>query len=223
MTRPASIVLPRPTSSAISRLARAISMARTSGSSWKSSMLTPLRKGACRNPRSAFVAAPHLTASRNASSRFGVVSAGDRRKPGSFDDVRARLDFPDDFDLLAEAVFVDRRQRNEMLRSGVSVTGGRSLHVGDYPLPAPHLDELTRLGRRHDRHNFGTLDRATCSGALMRLRFQRRVQIVDVTYDAFPDRFAELDRNGVSDETADRLDDRSARLWPRICSSLGKL
>jgi hypothetical protein len=68
MTRPASMVLPRPTSSAMSRLTRAMSMARTSGSSWKSSMLTPLRNGACRNPRSALVAAPQRTASRKASS-----------------------------------------------------------------------------------------------------------------------------------------------------------
>src|SRR6218665_3191168 len=68
MTRPASMVLPRPTSSAMSRLTRAMSMARTSGSSWKSSMLTPLRNGAWRNPRSALVAAPQRTASRKASS-----------------------------------------------------------------------------------------------------------------------------------------------------------
>ena len=116
MTRPASIVFPKPTSSAISRLARAISMARTSGSSWKSSMLTPLRKGACRNPLSAFVAAPHLTASRNASSRSLSSWPADGRQAGSLDDVCARFDFPDDLDLLAQAVFVDRRQGDEMLR-----------------------------------------------------------------------------------------------------------
>ncbi|MCY1303736.1 hypothetical protein D9M70_534580 [compost metagenome] len=68
MTRPASMVLPRPTSSAISRFTRAMSMARTRGSSWKSWMLTPLRNGAWRKPRSALVAAPQRTASRKASS-----------------------------------------------------------------------------------------------------------------------------------------------------------
>ena len=68
ITRPASMVLPKPTSSAINRLARAILIARTKGSSWKSSMDTPLRKGACRKPLSALVAAPQRTASRKASN-----------------------------------------------------------------------------------------------------------------------------------------------------------
>ena len=35
---------------------------------------------------------------------------------------------------------------------------------------------------------------------------QWRLQSLDVTYDAFSDGFAELDGNGVSDESADRLD-----------------
>ena len=47
---------------------------------------------------------------------FGIVLAGDGREPGLLDDVRARFDFPDDLDLLAEAVFVYRRQGDEMLR-----------------------------------------------------------------------------------------------------------
>ncbi len=44
---PASMVLPRPTSSAISKLVRGIDRARTTGSSWYSSISMPGRNGAC--------------------------------------------------------------------------------------------------------------------------------------------------------------------------------
>ena len=37
-----------------------------------------------------------------------VVLAGDSGQPGAFDNVRTGFDFPDDFELLAEAVLVDR-------------------------------------------------------------------------------------------------------------------
>ena len=46
MTRPASMVLPKPTSSASSRLVRDDCSARRSGSSWYASTFAPLRNGA---------------------------------------------------------------------------------------------------------------------------------------------------------------------------------
>src|SRR6218665_619788 len=100
------MVLPRPTSSAMSRLTRAMSMARTSGSSWKSSMLTPLRNGAWRNPRSALVAAPHGIEEGVEHAR--IVLPRDGWQARALDDLSARLDLPDDFQFFAETVLVDR-------------------------------------------------------------------------------------------------------------------
>ena len=70
-TRPASMVLPRPTSSAISRFTRGMESARTTGSSWYSSTSMPLRKGDWRALSSAWDTAPQRTASRKACRRLG--------------------------------------------------------------------------------------------------------------------------------------------------------
>ena len=73
-------------------------------------MLTPLRNGACRKSAIGVRRRTPSDCIEKCFQPFGVVQAGDGRKPGFLDDVRAGLDFPDDFDLLAEAVFVDRRR-----------------------------------------------------------------------------------------------------------------
>ena len=100
-TRPASIVLPRPTSSASSRFTRGASIARATGSSWYSSTMTPERSGACSVFTSAEVTADQRTASRKAASRSGgskpagVTSgsepAGRTRRPGSTSQMTGRL------------------------------------------------------------------------------------------------------------------------------------
>ncbi len=66
---------------------------------------------------------------------------------GSLYDVSAWLYLPDDLDLLAEAVFVYRRQRNEVLRRGMSVFSGRSLRIRDHPLSTANFYQLARFGR----------------------------------------------------------------------------
>ena len=100
-TRPASMVLPRPTSSASSRFTRGASIARATGSSWYSSTITPERSGACSVFTSAEVTADQRTASRKAARRSGgskpvcVTSgsdpAGRARRPGSTSQMTWRL------------------------------------------------------------------------------------------------------------------------------------
>ena len=80
-TRPASIVLPRPTSSAMSRLTLGMARARATGSSWYSSIVMPDRNGAWSVRVSALATVPQRTASRKApscwgSSQFAGVTAG---------------------------------------------------------------------------------------------------------------------------------------------------
>ena len=99
-TRPASIVLPSPTSSASSRLTRGASMARATGSSWYGSTTTPDRSGDCRAFTSAEVNADQRTASRKAVRRSGgskpslVTSGSDlrgrMRRPGSTSQITGR-------------------------------------------------------------------------------------------------------------------------------------
>ncbi len=100
-TSPASIVFPRPTSSASSRFTRGASIARATGSSWYSSTTTPDRNGACRVFTSAEVTADQRTASKNAARRSGGSKpplmtsgkdpAGSTRRPGSTSQITGRL------------------------------------------------------------------------------------------------------------------------------------
>ena len=69
----------------------------------------------------------------------------------------AHLELPDDRELLAQPVLVDRLERDDVLGSGPSLVGGATgqpliLDVGDGPGRPPNLDHLPRLGyRRHSR------------------------------------------------------------------------
>lgn len=74
-TKPASMVLPKPTSSASSRFVRGEDSARRSGSSWYASTATPLWNGACTLRSSAEVTAPQRIASTNPARVFGSSKA----------------------------------------------------------------------------------------------------------------------------------------------------
>ena len=58
-----------------------MSMARTSGSSWKSSILTPLRKGACRNPLIRISRGTPSDGIQKCFQSFSVVLAADVGSP----------------------------------------------------------------------------------------------------------------------------------------------
>ena len=76
--------------------------------------------------------------------RVRVVLPRDRRQASPLDDLSARLDLPDDLQFFAEAVLVDRRQRQAVLRRTGIESGG--IDVGHHPLTAAHFDELSWLG-----------------------------------------------------------------------------
>src|SRR5690606_27243849 len=76
--------------------------------------------------------------------RVGVVLPSDRRQASPLDDLSAWLDLPDDLQFFAEAIFVDRRQRQAVLRRTNIESSG--IDVRHHPLPAAHLDELPWFG-----------------------------------------------------------------------------
>ena len=129
-TRPASIVLPRPTSSASSRLTRGASIARATGSSWYSSTITPERSGACSVFTSADVTADQRTASRKAARRSGGSKPvrGDLGQRACGEDPPTWLDFPDDRKALAVAAVLDAlqgQQRAAVAARALSLTTQR--------------------------------------------------------------------------------------------------
>src|SRR5690606_28132115 len=71
--------------------------------------------------------------------RIGIVLPGDGGQTSAFDDMRARLDFPDHLEFFAESILIDGGQRDGML---VHATQLGSVHLSHYPLPASNFDEL---------------------------------------------------------------------------------
>ena len=143
-TSPASIVLPRPTSSASSRFTRGASIARATGSSWYSSTTTPDRSGACRVFTSAEVTADQRTASRKAASRSGgsnppgVTSGSDPAGRTR----AARLNLPDDRQALPVPAVLHRLQHQQ----GAAVPARRG--IAHHPSLAPDLHQASLPGHR---------------------------------------------------------------------------
>jgi len=133
--------------------------ARTTGSSWKSSMAMPARKGACRVARvGAGQRAPAHGVEEGVQAPWLVerlgVEAGQR---SLLDDARARLEFPDHPGLLARPVVVNAGEGDEVLgpvRTGAQRVGRQraAADVGDDPRAVTHAHELARLGSRGRRH-----------------------------------------------------------------------
>ena len=88
-------------------------------------MSMPERNGDWMFRTSAVDAAPQRTASRKASSRSGGSKpVGSGRATFSMT-VGPRLDLPDDLELFAEGVVLDREQRDEVLgRAGAAPAAG---------------------------------------------------------------------------------------------------
>ena len=81
--------------------------------------------------------------------RRGVVDVlgADRRQLGALDDLRPGLDLPDDLELLARRVVLDRDQGHEVLDLPAVERRLRiALHLGDDPLAAADAGELAGLG-----------------------------------------------------------------------------
>ena len=111
MTSPASMVLPRPTSSAISRFVRAPCRSRAHERvELVVPMLTPLRKGAWRYPRSALVAAPPAHGVEKCFELRRVVERRERGEAARSMTWAPGSSSPQDFDFLAERVLIDQRR-----------------------------------------------------------------------------------------------------------------
>ena len=73
-----------------------------------------------------------------------VVLARDRRQAGAFDDLRARLDLPDDLEFLAEPILVDGREGHESFVLVSYWQHGR-FDISNNPLTPANFDKLTRF------------------------------------------------------------------------------
>lgn len=89
---------------------------------------------------------------------LGSVEAGRFGQGDFLNDLGPRLDLPDDLDLLAQAVILDRGERQQVMRRAAGQLHGRErqetrLHHVDYPRARPHLYKLALLGRRRSGHH----------------------------------------------------------------------
>ena len=150
-TRPASIVLPSPTSSAISSVVRGERSARTTRLELVVLDRDPAPE---RRLQRALIRTRHRAPAHRVEERVelvrGVDGAGrDSRQLGALDHRRARLNLPHHLELLAGRVVLDRNQRDQMLdRTLIQRRLRVARHVPNHPHPPSDTRELTGLRSR---------------------------------------------------------------------------
>ncbi len=136
------MVLPRPTSSAISRLTRGICTARTSGIELVVLDLDAAAKGRLQGAHVGRGDRAPAHGVEKGIQPLGRVEAGRLRQLDLLADLGARLQLPDDLQALAQRVILDGGEGDQVLGAvSAGQRGGRQRagqDVGDDVAPLPH-------------------------------------------------------------------------------------